>query len=47
MIIISANKFSTGGEIAAGFMKQTLADGAIQTDFLFKESHSRIYQGGA
>ena len=45
---VSGNKEDTSGLVQMGFMRQRLADGAWQTDMLFKaDGHSRVLQGGA
>ena len=45
---IHGNKTNIAGDYTSGYMRQTLSDGRLQTDFLNQPSGSdRIYQGGA
>lgn len=44
---LHSNKVNTSGELVSGHMRQSLADGTMQTDFLHMPSaSSRIFQGG-
>lgn len=45
---VHGNKTNIAGEYASGYMRRTLPDGRLQTDFLGMPSgEDRIYQGGA
>ena len=45
---VHGNKTNIAGDYTSGYMRQTLSDGRLQTDFLNQPSGSdRIYQGGA